>query len=352
MPYAPEFPENPRLSYLHPARILLYYEYLYAVPARAADVSGNPVMKAWCSMNDMFEEHSATQTGSRPDTPPPAAPAPSVYPPSGYAPVGAVPPAAGYAAQPPYPPYGEARANPYGNGAPNLFEERQPYRGGVPVRCPRCGNVVATPVCGFCGTDLSKVYTVAGMAPPPTGCYNAYPGCRPPQPPAAYYPPPAPVYPAQGYGYAAAAYPTVQKRPNHRTAWIAGGLALLFIAVFVGCVFLFRGMLNSPPADNSIIGINPGNGGFTTPSTPQDYYIPYGVSPEEYAQLKVGMSYALISQIIGGDGQLMEPTNQDEVLESEYVVYGWPGELDPNAALYITFVEGRATEITAKGLDK
>ncbi len=72
-----------------------------------------------------------------------------------------------------------------------------------------------------------------------------------------------------------------------------------------------------------------------------------GVSAEEYDHLKLGMTYAHISSIIGGDGEPIE-TGTD-VHGDTYYIYGWPGEYGDTAAVFITFTNDVATEITVDG---
>ena len=72
-----------------------------------------------------------------------------------------------------------------------------------------------------------------------------------------------------------------------------------------------------------------------------------GVSAEEYDRLKLGMTYAHISSIIGGDGELIE--NGTDVHGDAYYIYGWPGEYGDYGAVFITFTNDVATEITVDG---
>lgn len=72
-----------------------------------------------------------------------------------------------------------------------------------------------------------------------------------------------------------------------------------------------------------------------------------GVSQEEYDRLELGMTYAHISSIIGGDGAPIE--NGSTVQGDAYYIYGWPGEYGDTAAVYITFTNDVATEITLDG---
>ena len=62
-----------------------------------------------------------------------------------------------------------------------------------------------------------------------------------------------------------------------------------------------------------------------------------GVSTEEYQKLSIGMTYAQISAIIGGDGSLVE--SGENAYGKAYYIYGWKGETNQNAVVYITFVD-------------
>lgn len=73
------------------------------------------------------------------------------------------------------------------------------------------------------------------------------------------------------------------------------------------------------------------------------YYSAGGVSSEEYAKLKNGMSYALTSYIIGGDGILV---NTGENIQNKfYYTYSWSSEIDENIVYFITFVDDAISEI-------
>ena len=73
--------------------------------------------------------------------------------------------------------------------------------------------------------------------------------------------------------------------------------------------------------------------------------LPNGVSIEEYRQLSIGMDYATVSSIIGGDAL------STETIESENkIIAMWPGEYEINAVVTITFENGAVTSIEQRGL--
>ena len=83
-----------------------------------------------------------------------------------------------------------------------------------------------------------------------------------------------------------------------------------------------------------------------TPSAQQSQNVG-GISAEEYAKIKKGMSYAHVSAIIGDDGVLAD--NGTTVQGETYYTYGWYGENNQSAEVYITFVNDAVSEITLNG---
>lgn len=77
---------------------------------------------------------------------------------------------------------------------------------------------------------------------------------------------------------------------------------------------------------------------------PDEYFFAGGISKTEYNKLEIGMSYALASFIIGGDGDLV---NTGENLQKKtYYTYRWFSEIDVNLIYFITFVDDEINEIT------
>ena len=260
--------------------------------------------------------------------------------------------------------------NRYGDGAPNLFDDHRPYEGGIPVRCPKCGYTAASRFCGGCGLDLSTVYTISDSHPgqvyvvnygmsyypasygssPGTGypaASNGYPspngGYRPDtsrsfnSSPMPLSPPSIPVTPI--------AYAPKKHSTKRTVLWICG-LCLLFIVIFIVSCFFFQGLFQRNQAAGNPIPNTPPNGPITSPN--QEYYRPEGISLEEYNQLKTGMSYARVSAIIGGDGQVV--TQGENIDGKSYTIYGWYGETSPSVSVYVTIVDDKVTEISNEGL--
>lgn len=73
------------------------------------------------------------------------------------------------------------------------------------------------------------------------------------------------------------------------------------------------------------------------------YYSAGGVSAQEYNKLETGMSYALTSFIIGGDGDLVN--TGENVHNKFYYTYRWFSEIDENLVYYITFIDDEISEI-------
>lgn len=284
-------------------------------------------------MNEQYQSPPPGRDGEFSNASPPPAP-PGVFP-------------QGYPGVYPAFPYGA-----YQTGNANLFDDAVPYQGGTPVRCPRCGNVVNTRICGFCGTDMAAFYQVNPSNPgqvtairQTTGGSVFQPG--PPVPPpgangAAYsyygHLPAVPVGPVSGEG-------EYGKPRRRNVVLLVCGLCLLFIIIFAASSLLFRNMFNQQNSDNPTRIPNVG-GGQTSPSS--EYYHPEGVSLEEYRKIEIGMSYGRVSTIIGGDGQAV--SQGEDIQGNAYIIWGWYGEDSPDAAVYITFTDDRVSEISNVGL--
>ena len=231
------------------------------------------------------------------------------------------------------------------NGIPGGVMGSAPlfYNGGILLRCPRCGNVVSTRICGFCGSDLAMYYGADGRP--------LYPQTAAPSLPYTPYPP---------YGYTGmppAYHPyAAETKKDSKSVWIAVGLCGLFLAAFIAVILLLSPWIAQRTNSDSGITIPNidgyyddfgGNGGDSLPSQENSY--PHGISMEELSQLKEGMSYAVVAQIIGGDGVLCEEGTDSQ--NREYAIYAWGFEANPYAAVYITFTEGRVSNIYTEGLN-
>lgn len=211
------------------------------------------------------------------------------------------------------------------------------YNGGYPVRCLRCNNVVSTRVCGFCGLDLAPLY-------PPFA-----PQQQPVQSQQALYPQQFTSYqqypPQQGYSapYQGGHIYQQSKPPKNKMA--------LLIIISIVAAFLFIGVISIISGISAYNTLKRGSIYDNIPNFPKDdytastddYYLPGGYSESEYGKLKIGMSYAQISYIIGGDGELV---NSGENLKDEtFYTYAWPHETELYTVLYITFTKDAASDI-------
>ncbi|MCI8407273.1 MAG: hypothetical protein HFE43_09855 [Oscillospiraceae bacterium] len=226
-----------------------------------------------------------------------------------------------------------------------------PYMGGFPVRCPRCSHIVSTRYCSHCGMDLSTCYTVRQPAPPPS-----YGACGfPVQPPPSRLPAPMPVPPVPGAPFQPQPIPPgmpafaggAARKHTLRNTLLICGVSLACILLFSGLFFAVRRLVESgAPAGGYY---REDNGGSPPPSVTEGYYYPQGISREEYEKIREGMSYALVCQIIGGEGELQET---GKTLQGDlYYTYLWYGESSPSAMAFITFMDGAVTTIAGDGLD-
>lgn len=118
------------------------------------------------------------------------------------------------------------------------------------------------------------------------------------------------------------------------------GLLLLLLLVAVCSFFLGVGQsdwLTSQKETSSA--------GESAASQTTVYNDPQGVSPQEFARLQIGMTYAQISAIIGGDAY--QTTIPD--VSGSYSA-SWQGQQDPQATLTVRFVNGQAADLQQNGL--
>lgn len=172
------------------------------------------------------------------------------------------------------------------------------------VFCHRCGSPVHGRFCSLCGFPVDS---------------------RPSSPPVqnAFVPPPYSVSPA---------VTKVKGRIPLIILSIAAGAAVLIMLLFIATHFVLS---------------NTANFSETTNLSPSMNVNREGVSAEEYRKLSVGMTYAQISAIIGGDGSLIG--SGENAYGKAYYIYGWKGETNQNAAVYITFVDDAVSEISVDG---
>ena len=119
------------------------------------------------------------------------------------------------------------------------------------------------------------------------------------------------------------------------------GLMVLLLLVAVCSFFLGVGQRDFFGQDHASTSST-----LSIPSSTGEYYDPQGVSPEEFARLQTGMTYAQISGIIGGDAY---QTTVPDVSGSYSAA--WQGQEDPQAVLTVRFVDGLAVDLQQSGLD-
>lgn len=225
----------------------------------------------------------------------------------------------------------------------NKYEKRSVYMN-KEIKCPECENIIRIDqanFCGACGTNITSIKQRMYQ--------QMYQAQQPPQPmqqqmqynmqQQMMY---QQFYQQQMYHKS---YKTKQSSPmNKFLFWL---LKFGILILIVGIIYLGTLSLTSY-VDTSVF-----SGGideslfynYFAPSSQQsdEYYQVGGISTQEYAKLKNGMSYALASSIIGGDGDLV---NTGENVHAQfYYTYRWYSELDEDLVYYITFVEDEISEI-------
>lgn len=213
---------------------------------------------------------------------------------------------------------------------------------GISMRCMRCGTMSTTPFCPNCGLDIKAGLSQAYQYQQNPYQQNYQPQSNPYQPQPNQYPP---------------QYMQYQAPPRKNSVGIA--LAII-IPVFLVITFIVMLIMTSLTSYNreSITRDDIGFGGSQFGQDKDDKDtdkggsnkgepIPNGVSSEEYDQIEKGMSYAQISAIIGGDGILADSGRN--IHNEEYYTYGWIGENNNECELYITFIDGKATDIDLNG---
>lgn len=227
---------------------------------------------------------------------------------------------------------------------------RVPYMGGDFVTCPRCSNVVNNRYCDYCGLDLSLVYSK-----------DANPN---EQPQILNQPNSSKQYgqqcgPQQQQPFASIQQPNIQypynemyNYPQYRSkkrGWI---FIVIAVAVILG-FYLVVGLTSFGDGfeEGFWEGFNDSKQHYSeeyiNPPAQDDFYFAGGVSKEEFDKLEKGMSYAQVSSIIGGDGQLS--TSGENLKDEPYYTYGWVGENNPDAIVYITITNDQVTEIMTHG---
>lgn len=227
-----------------------------------------------------------------------------------------------------------------------------------PSYCPQCGQPVQGSFCGHCGYCLDShspsfnPYTAQPTPPPTYVAANPY-----------AMPPRASAF-TQRYQ---STHPAQPSAPQKISPWM---IATIVVYVFL-CIILpmlLTGMAvwgilysDSPFYDdmrrsyyeeyngpsNDLIPDQRDHSSTVIPDEETgEPLVPHGVSIAEYQQLKVGMSYAEISYIIGGDAMGQDT---DNIKDDEFIAI-WCGEYNPDAVITITFEDNIATKIEQDGL--
>lgn len=227
-----------------------------------------------------------------------------------------------------------------------------------PSYCPQCGQPVQGSFCGHCGYCLHghspsfNPYT-AQPTPPPT-----YVAANP------YAMPPRVSAFTQRYQSTNPAQPSA---PQKISPWM---IATIVVYVFL-CIILpillvgmavFGILYSDSPFYDDIRGsyyeeydnrynrFDPDDHKSSSHTIPDEEtgepLMPNGVSISEYKQLEVGMTYAEISYIIGGDAMGQDT---DKAKGDEFIAL-WCGEYNTDAVITITFEDNIATKIEQDGL--
>ncbi|WMJ22535.1 hypothetical protein RBG61_11120 [Paludicola sp. MB14-C6] len=203
----------------------------------------------------------------------------------------------------------------------------QPQCQKAPQICPRCRNICNDRFCLFCGFDLAAYQQQNQNYYQQNQANYQYQNFYNPN--QAYY---------QQSPFQAAA--KTQNKKTHIWPFVLGGLVLI-TAMISGIIF-FAGLIFKN-SNLPLIDENPG-----IFNNQENGTIPNGISKQELKNIMQGMSYAHVSSIIGGDGVL---TDQGETpLEENYYTYQWIGENNPNASVFITFVNDKVSEIVNNGV--
>lgn len=213
-----------------------------------------------------------------------------------------------------------------------------------PLRCPRCGM----PFQKYPSPETSQDQPISEDSPqepelkqediPVPASQEDSPSQPQPQEEAAQ-PEPAAESPTQDSSVPPDAPPS--PLPEKKRKWPKVlGLLLLLLLVAVVSFFLGLGQRDSFSQEEEVSSSTQQ----VQPSTGV-YYDPQGVSPEEFARLQTGMTYAQISAIIGGDAY---QTTVPDVSGSYSAA--WQGQDNPEAVLTVRFVNGQAVDLQQSGL--
>lgn len=140
--------------------------------------------------------------------------------------------------------------------------------------------------------------------------------------------------------------------PKKTNSWLVALIILLVVIfVIVPAIFTFvvtRSLVNGDGifSENFITDMLPYENAQGEIAEQGEPMLPSGVSKKEYQKCEIGMSYAQVSFIIGGDA-LAEDTGKEK--DGEFIAV-WPGEYNTQATVAVTFVGDKVIKIEQVGL--
>lgn len=202
----------------------------------------------------------------------------------------------------------------------------------VPLPCPRCGMFGTESFCKQCGLDLVAYYQ-AQSEPNQFQQQNK-------------------SFQNEQYSYSNVPqysqyvqYQTQFARPKARIANVISVILLIALAVLLA--------ISIP-----LIVFSNINSKKVLPNITDKYSDPFinsssiatrnGISIGEYDELKLGMSYAHVSAIIGCDGVLSDSGKLPQ--GTEFYTYTWFGDPNSDAIVHVTFKDDVVSEIMEVGL--
>ncbi|MEG0571173.1 MAG: hypothetical protein RR497_05970 [Oscillospiraceae bacterium] len=191
----------------------------------------------------------------------------------------------------------------------------QTNKSGVRI-CPRCNNTVSQRYCSICGFDLEFVNLNNNVKINP--CYNP------------------------NFDNSTSSEKTKRVSTAQQT-WRIILIALASVSFAAAFIIITANISKSFPFS--------GNNNSTSSSTQTNnsaYNFPAGVSLSEFDKLQLGMSYAHVSSIIGGDA--VNVATQERPQGGVVTIYTWYGENNKKAVVYVSFIDDKVSELNQEGL--
>ncbi len=235
-----------------------------------------------------------------------------------------------------------------------------------PVICSNCGNISLGRFCSNCGAPVTDDSAASSASNNPINSANqtgfAYPPKQNFQDNTAYQAPPqgnaykqTPPHGNPMHQNAPYINPSFQSTPynmQYTPAYTAKKSRLIPIVMASFGVLLVLSVVAlfvvSIVSFGTVKSVNGAEGAIRNPviNGKDGVSFPAGVSLEEYKKLKIGMTYAQVSAIIGGDGQPLS----SEKGEGKKTLYIWQGQDIPQAIVSITFEYGKVIKIEQENL--